>query len=68
MDLEPHYTLTVTDQLNVTPTGATTVPRPTVKGQKVGGGPISGNLRPFSKIIGIILPLVSLWNYPDHKN
>ena len=49
--------------LNNTPTGATTVSRPTVKGQKVGGGPIPGKPRPFPKIVGIILPLISLWNY-----
>ena len=46
--------------LNDTPTRAMTVLRLTIKGQKVGGGPIPGNLHPFSKIIGIILPLVSL--------
>ena len=28
-----------------------------VKGQKVGGGPILGNARPFPKIVGIILLL-----------
>ena len=36
-------------------------------GQKVSGGPIPGNHWPFPKIIGIILPLISLWNYPAHK-
>ena len=40
-------------------TGAMTVPRPTIKGQKVGGDPIPGNLHPFPKIVGIILPLIS---------
>ena len=34
------------------------------KGQKVGGGPASGNPHPFPKIAGILLPLISLWNYP----
>ena len=37
------------------------------KGQKVGGAPIPRNLRPFSKIIIIFLPLISLWNYPAYK-
>lgn len=36
-----------------------TVPRPNIKGQKVGGGLIPWN---FSKIVGI-LPFISLWNY-----
>ena len=38
------------------------------KDQKVGGGRIPGNFHPFPKIVEIILPLTSLWNYPDHKN
>ena len=38
-----------------------------MKDQEVGGGPISENPYLFSKIIGIILPLISLWNYPAHK-
>ena len=41
-----------------------TVPRRTIKGQKVGSGPIPGNPHPFPKIAGILLPLISLWNYP----
>ena len=53
LDLEPQYTLTVTHQhLNDTPTGTMTVPRPTRKGHKVGGGPIPGNPHPFPKIAG----------------
>ena len=32
----------------------------TIKGQKVGSGPNPGNPQPFSKITGIILPLLSL--------
>jgi len=28
--------------------------------QGVGGGPNPGNLHPFSKIVGIILPLISI--------
>ena len=31
-------------------------------------GPISRNLYPFPKIVGINLQLISLWNYPAHKN
>ena len=54
--------------LNDTPTGAITVLRPTIKGQKVGSDPIPRNLHPFPKILGIILPLISLWNYPAYKN
>ena len=35
------------------------------KGQKVGRhGPIPGNAHPFPKIARILLPLISLWNYP----
>ena len=40
----------------------------TIKGQRVGGGPIPGNPHPFPEIVGIILPLISLWNYPAHTN
>ena len=68
VDLEFHYTLIVTRQLNDMPTGAMTVPRPTIKGQKVGSGPIPGNPHPFPEIVGIIFPFISLWNCPAHKN
>ena len=44
-----------------------TVLRQTMKGQKVGGGPSSRNPCPFSKLVGVILLLISLWNYPAHK-
>ena len=44
-----------------------TVPRPTIKDQNVGGGPVPGNLHPFPKIVEIILPLISLYNYWVHK-
>ena len=54
--------------LNVTPTSTVTVLRPTIKGQKVCGGPIPGNPCPVPKIIGITFPLISRWNYPAHKN
>ena len=40
------------------------VPKPNIKGQKVGGGSILGNPHPFPNIVAIILPLISLWNYP----
>jgi len=40
----------------------------TIKDQKEDGGSISGNLCPFPKIIGIILPLITLRNYPADKN
>ena len=47
---------------------AKTVLRLTIKGQKMGSGPILGNFCPFPEMVGIILQLVSLWNYPVHKN
>ena len=46
--------------LSGTPTAAMTVPRLTIEGQKVGGGPVPGDPRPFSKVVGVILPLVGL--------
>jgi len=42
------------------PRDALTVPRPTLKGQKVGDGLIPGNLCPFLNTVGIILPLMNL--------
>ena len=42
--------------LNDTPTSAMTLLRPTIKGQKVGHGPIPGNPCPFPQIIEILLP------------
>ena len=60
VDFEPHYAFTEIHQQNDTLTGDMTVLRLTIKGQKVGSGPISGNLCLFSKIVGIILLLVSL--------
>ena len=62
LDLEPHYTFVAIHQhmLSDTPTGTITVLRLTIKGQRVGGGPIPGNPRPFPKIFGIIFSLVSL--------
>ena len=37
------------------------------KDQGVGGDPVPGNSHPFPKIVGIILPLISIWNCPAHK-
>ena len=39
----------------------------TIKSQS-GHGPIPRNLHPFPEIMGVILPLMSLGNYPSHKN
>lgn len=36
--------------------------------QKVGNGTIPRNPCPFLQTVGIILPLISLWNYLAHKN
>ena len=44
------------------------IPRPTIKDQKVGSGPIPRNPCLFPQIVGITLPLISLSNYPAHKN
>ena len=54
--------------LNDTPTGANRISRLTVRGQKVGTSPIPRNLHHFPKIVGIISPLISLWNYSAHKS
>ena len=45
--------------LSGTPKGAMTVPRLTTEGQKVGGGPVPGDPCPFSKVVGVILPLLA---------
>lgn len=59
VDLEPHYTLTAIHQLKTHT--AMTVPSLTMKGQKENSGPIPRNLHPvFHKIVGLILPLVTL--------
>ena len=36
------------------------------KGQKVGGSLTPGKLCSFPEIVGIIIPLISLWNHPAH--
>ena len=46
--------------LNNTPPSTMTVLRLTIKGQKVDHGSILRNSCPFSEIVGIILPLISL--------
>ena len=46
--------------LNYTPTGAMTVLRLIIRSQKVGNGPVPGNLCPFFKIVGITLLFISL--------
>ena len=38
------------------------------KDQAVGGGPVPGKLHPFSKTDRIILPLISICNYPAYRN
>ena len=43
-----------------------TVPRSTIKYQKMDSGLIPGNPHPFTQMIGIIFPIISLWNYPAH--
>ena len=37
---------------------AMAAPRPTIKGQEVGGGPIPGNPHSFPRIVRIFLPLL----------
>ena len=54
--------------LNDTSTGSETVPRLTLKGQKIGGAPIPRNSCPFSKVVRKFLPLLSLSSYPACKN
>ena len=39
-----------------------------LKDQGVGAGPNPGHPRPFPKIVGIILPLISMCNSPAYKN
>ena len=51
LNSEPQYLLIVTHQLNDISIGAMTVPRLTIKDQKVSGSPTSGNLHPFPKIV-----------------
>ena len=52
--------------LTNTPTGTMTVPGLITKGQKAGGAPTPGNTPLLQD--RIFLPLISLWNYPAHKN
>ena len=66
VDMEPHYALIVIHQLNDT---SAELPHELWghKRPKVGGGTNPRNPRLFRQITGIIIPLVSLWNYPAHK-
>ena len=36
--------------------------------QAASSSPDPGHVRPFTKIVGTILPLNGIWNYPAHKN
>ena len=60
MDLEPHYALIVTHQLNDTPTGARTVPRLTIKVQKWAIAQFLEISTLSPEIAGILLPPISL--------
>ena len=57
---EPQTYIVTHQHLNEKPTSTMAVPRPTIKDQKVGSGPIPRNPCLFPQIIGITLPLVSL--------
>ena len=59
LDLEPHYMLIVTQQRAKWHTHKQQVLRSVIKGGKVGGSPIPGNLCPSPQIVGIILPLIA---------
>ena len=59
LDLEPHYMLIVTQQQAKWHTHKQQVLRSIIKGGKVGGSPIPGNLCPSPQIVGIILPLIA---------
>ena len=62
------WTTTVTHQQAQSHTQRHHYSSKTIRDQKVGGGPIPGNLHSFPQTAGIILPLISLWNYPPHKS
>ena len=53
---------------NDTPRDAWESSKALLKDQGVGGSPNSRNLHAFPKIVGIILPLNSIWNYPVYKH
>jgi len=68
-DLNPQYCpLQHISKLNGITTSTMTVPRLTIRDQKERGGLVPGNLHPFLQTVGMILPLISLRNYPAHKN
>jgi len=52
VELELHYTLFAVHQLNDMPTGTMTVQRPSVKGQKLGSGPIPRSRHPSPTVLG----------------
>ena len=54
--------------LNDTPTSAITVLRLIIKGKTVDSDATLIKTCSFPKIVGIILPVISLWNYPAHNN
>ena len=69
LDLEPQYTLTVTyQQAKCHSFRHRDSSKANYKDQKVGSSSIPGNICPFPKIVRILLPLISVWNYPAHKN
>ena len=69
LSLKPQYMLYIThQQAKWHSHKARIVLRMSIKDQKSRWGPIPGNLCPFPQIAWIILPLISLWNYPAHKN
>ena len=61
LDLDPQ------SASEMTPRGVMTVPRQCQK-TRVSGDPNPGILHPFPKLVRIILPLISIWNYPAYKN
>lgn len=68
LECDPQYTLILTYQWARWPMERThDSSKPTIIDQKLGSGPIPGNLCPLPKLVGRILPLISLWNYPSHK-
>ena len=63
-------------RLDLDPQSASEIPHPEapwrfpgpVKDQGGGGGPNPGDLCPLPQIAGLVLPLISTWNYPACKN
>ena len=61
LDLDPQSAIEMTHR------GTMKVPRP-VKRPRSGQWPNPGNLCPFLKIVGIILPLINIWHYPAYNH